>query len=143
MTVVTSSGPSLASALDAVRLSLHVLAATIWVGGQFTMVGLLPTIRGLGEDAPKKVARALSLLLWPAYGVLVLTGFWNIAANPLSGATAAWKVVLMVKIAVVVLAGVAVLLHQRATSKAATAVWWAVGALASVAALCLGVLLAG
>ena len=43
----------------------------------------------------------------------------------------------------VVVAGVAVFLHQRAKSKAATAAWGAIGALASVAALCLGVLLAG
>ena len=50
---------------------------------------------------------------------------------------------LIVKIAVVAVAGVAVFLHQRATSRRATAVWGAVGALASVAALCLGVFLAG
>ena len=50
---------------------------------------------------------------------------------------------LIAKIAVVVVAGVAVFLHQRADHPAGTAVWGAVGALASVAALCLGVLLAG
>ena len=59
------------------------------------------------------------------------------------GRPGAWKAVLMVKIAVVVLAGVAVFLHQRATTRAALAVWGAVGAVASVVALCLGVLLAG
>jgi hypothetical protein len=40
-------------------------------------------------------------------------------------------------------AGAAVYLHQRATSRGAVAVFGAVGALASVAALCLGVFLAG
>ena len=49
----------------------------------------------------------------------------------------------MIKIAVVVIAGVAVFLHQRSTSKAGLAVWGAVGGVASVAALCLGVFLAG
>ena len=70
--------PSLSDGLGGFRLILHVLAATVWVGGQFTVAGLLPTIRTLGEEAPKKVARAFGRLLWPAYGVLVVTGFWNI-----------------------------------------------------------------
>jgi putative copper export protein len=135
--------PSLSDALGGFRLILHALAATVWVGGQFTVAGLLPTIRTLGEDAPKKVARAFGRLLWPAYAVLVVTGFWNIGSLTVKDASSAWKTVLMVKIAVVVVAGVAVLLHQRAASKRATAVWGAIGALASVAALCLGVFLAG
>ena len=41
------------------------------------------------------------------------------------------------------IAGVAVFLHQRSTSKVGLAVWGAIGALASVVALCLGVFLAG
>jgi hypothetical protein len=50
---------------------------------------------------------------------------------------------LIIKIVVVVVAGVGVFLHQGATTKRATALWGAVGAIASVAALCLGVFLAG
>jgi putative copper export protein len=139
----TDNVPSLSDGLGGFRLILHVLAATVWVGGQFTVAGLLPTIRTLGEDAPKTVARAFGRLLWPAYAVLVVTGFWNISALTVKDASSAWKAVLIVKIAVVVVAGVAVFLHQRATSKRATAAWGAIGALASVAALCLGVFLAG
>jgi putative copper export protein len=135
--------PDLSDALGGVRLILHVLAATIWVGGQFTVAGLLPTIRTLGDDAPKQVARALGRLLWPAYAVLVVTGFWNIGSLTVSQATTAWKTVLIVKIVVVVVAGVGVYLHQRATTRRGLAVWGAVGAVASVAALCLGVFLAG
>ncbi len=138
-----SSVPSLAPGLDGLRLILHVLAAAVWVGGQFTVAGLLPAIRSLGEDAPKKMAGALGRLLWPAYAVLVITGFWNIGALATSHASSAWKAVLMLKIAVVVIAGVGVALHQRASSRQATAIWGAIGALASVAALCLGVFLAG
>jgi putative copper export protein len=119
------------------------LAATVWVGGQFTVAGLLPTIRTFGEDAPKQVARVLARLLWPAYALLVVTGFWNIGSLTVSQASTAWKTVLIVKIGVVALAGVAVYLHQRATTRRAIAVWGALGALASVAALCLGVFLAG
>jgi putative copper export protein len=135
--------PTLSDGLGGFRLILHMLAATVWVGGQFTVVGLLPTIRTLGEDAPKAVGRALGRLLWPAYALLVVTGFWNIGALTVKDASSAWKAVLMVKIAVVVVAGVAVFLHQRASTRRATAVWGAVGALASVGALGLGVFLAG
>ena len=139
----TSAGPTLDSALDAFRLILHVLAATIWVGGQFTVAGLLPTVRRLGEDAPRQIGQALGRLLWPAYAVLIITGFWNIGAVDAGAASSAWKAVLFVKIGVVGLAGAAVYLHQQATSRRAIAAWGAIGALASVAALCLGVLLAG
>ena len=135
--------PSLSDGLGGFRLILHVLAASVWVGGQFTVLGLLPTVRTFGDEAPKAVGRALARLLWPAYAVLVVTGFWNISALTVKDASSAWKAVLMVKIAVVVVAGVAVFLHQRATSRRATALWGAVGAVASVVALCLGVFLAG
>lgn len=139
----TTAAPTLASGLDGFRLILHLLAATIWVGGQFTVAGLLPTVRALGEDAPKKVARAFGRLLWPAYAVLIVTGFWNISAVHAKNASSTWNAVLGIKIGVVVLAGVAVFLHQRSTSKAGLAIWGAVGAVASVAALCLGVFLTG
>ncbi len=135
--------PSLSDGLGGFRLILHVFAASVWVGGQFTVVGLLPTVRSFGDEAPKAVGRALGRLLWPAYAVLVVTGFWNIGSLTVKDASSAWKAVLMIKIAVVVVAGVAVFLHQRASSKRATAIWGAVGAVASVAALCLGVFLAG
>ena len=141
--LLAESGPTLASGLDGFRLILHVLAATIWVGGQFTVAGLLPTIRSLGDDAPKQVARAFARLLWPAYAVLVITGFWNISAIDAQHASSAWTAVLIAKIVTVVVAGVAVFLHQRATSKAGLAVWGSVGGVASVAALALGVFLAG
>ncbi len=135
--------PTLSDALGGIRLILHLLAATIWVGGQFTVAGLLPTIRSLGQEAPKKVAVALGRLLWPAYAVLVVTGFWNVGSFSVGRAGTAWKAVLIVKIVVVAIAGVAVFLHQRSTSRRGLAVWGTVGALSSVAALCLGVFLAG
>jgi putative copper export protein len=140
---VTAAGPAaLAPALDGIRVSIHVLAASVWVGGQLTLAGLVPTARGLGEGAAASLARAFARIQWPAYAVLVITGLWNVSATH-GGQTPAWKVVLGVKIAVVVLAGVAAWLHSRAGTRAGLAVWGAVTALASVAALALGVFLAG
>ena len=134
---------SLTPALDTVRLTLHVLAAAVWVGGQIVMTGLVGPARSLGGDATKTLARAFARMAWPAFLVLILTGIWNITAVHASSATSAWKAVLMAKIVIVLIAGVAVGLHQRATSKAQLAVWGSVGGLASVTALVMGILLAG
>ncbi len=133
---------ALATASDSIRLSLHVLAASVWVGGQITVAGLLPTVRSLGDDSPKKIAQAFAKIEWPAFALLVITGFWNMSASS-KGQSSTWKMVLGIKMAVVVAAGVAVFLHQRSKTKAALAIWGAVGSLCSVAALVMGVVLAG
>jgi putative copper export protein len=132
----------LAPAVDGIRVSLHVLAACVWVGGQITVAGLVPTARQLGEDAPRRVARAFSRLSWPAYALLLATGVWNVAAVH-AGQPHAWDVLLDVKILVALLAGLAAWLHSQATSRSALAVWGAVSGIASVAALVIGVFLAG
>ena len=61
-----------------VRLFLHVLAATIWVGGQLTLAGLVPAMRKLGPEATKTVARQFDRIAWPAFAVLLITGIWNL-----------------------------------------------------------------
>jgi putative copper export protein len=133
----------LAPGLDTLRLTLHVLAASVWVGGQIVLMGLVGPSRSLGADAPRALARAFARLAWPAYAVLVVTGFWNISTVTWSEQSGAWKAVLIVKIVVVAAAGLGALLHGRATTKVAIAVWGSVAGLASVAALAMGVLLAG
>src|ERR1700744_3365087 len=133
----------LASGLDTLRLTLHVLAASVWVGGQIVLMGLVGPSQALGPEASKTLARAFARLAWPAYAVLVVTGIWNITADGYANADTAWKAVLMAKIAVVALAGLGVLLHQRATTPRGLALWGSVGGLASVAALVMGILLAG
>src|SRR5205809_697088 len=64
--------------IDTVRIFLHVLAATIWVGGQLTLAGLVPTLRTEAPDAVVPAARRFALLAWPAFAVLVITGVWNL-----------------------------------------------------------------
>ena len=133
---------NLAPALDGIRLSLHMIAATVWVGGQITVAGLVPTARKLGADAPRRLARAFSRLSWPAYVVLLITGIWNVASVH-GHQTSAWEIVLGVKTAVVLLAGLSAWLHGRAKTKAGLATWGAVTSISSLAALVLGVFLAG
>jgi putative copper export protein len=132
----------LSPALDGIRISVHVLAATVWVGGQLTLAGLVPTARGLGEGAPKALARAFARVQWPAYAVLVVTGFWNVSAVH-AGQPRSWVMVLVIKIVVVALAGAAAFLHTRASTKRGLAIWGALTALSSIAALVMGVFLAG
>lgn len=132
----------LAPAVDGVRLTLHVLAAAVWVGGQLTVVGLLGTVRGLGEDAPRKVARAFGRLSWPAYVVLLGTGLWNVTATG-DHQSSAWKAVLSAKILVALVAGAAAWLHSRSRTRAGLAVWGALAGTTSIAALVMGVFLAG
>jgi putative copper export protein len=141
MAVITGSGT--APALDALRLSLHVLAASVWVGGQLTLAGLVPAARRFGSEVTTALARAFARLSWPAYAVLLATGVWNVAAVGPSTQPTSWRVVLAVKVAVVVLAGVAALLHSRAKGRRALALWGAASGLSSLAALVLGVVLAG
>jgi putative copper export protein len=132
----------LAPAVDGIRLALHVTAAAVWVGGQLTLAGLVPTARRLGEGAPAALARAFARVQWPAYVVLIATGVWNVSAAG-SHAPGTWKAVLGVKIAVALAAGAAALLHTRSRSRTALAVWGALSALTSLAALVIGVFLAG
>src|SRR4051794_41089530 len=63
---------------ETVRLFLHVLAASVWVGGQIVLGALVPTLRSIGNDATRQVARAFNRIAWPAFGVLVVTGIWNV-----------------------------------------------------------------
>lgn len=127
---------------DTIRLTLHVLAATIWVGGQLTLAALVPALRRAGPELPRMAARQFSRVAWPAFGVLVLTGIWNVTAES-DHNHGRYRVTLIVKIAVVLLSGIAALLHARARRPAALAVWGAVAGATALAAVFLGVLLAG
>lgn len=123
-----------------IRIFLHVTAATIWVGGQLTLAGLVPGLRTLGTDAPRTVARRFNRIAWPAYAVLIATGIWNVLAVDPTFDTAYGRT-LMVKIAVAILSGVAAFLHSIARSRAGLAIWGAVSSIAAITALFLGVML--
>ena len=127
---------------DTIRLFLHVLAATIWVGGQITLAALVPVLRRLGAEIPRAAARRFNLIAWPAFGVLVLTGIWNIVAVR-SQITDGYETTLVVKLIVVAISGVTAALHARARSTTWLAVFGALTGISALAALFLGILLAG
>lgn len=124
-----------------VRLVIHVLAATIWVGGQFTLAGVVPALRRQAPSTVKAAAQAYNRIAWPAFGILVVTGIWNLMEIDITAAPSDYQVTLMVKIALAVVAGVAAAGHATSSSKAVLAIGGALGALASLGAVFLGVLL--
>jgi putative copper export protein len=121
------------------RLTLHVLAACVWVGGQVVLAGLVPTLRGMGDDAPKRVARAFGRIAWPAYAVLLVTGVWNLLAVEVGDRDTAYHVTLGVKLLVVAAAGVSAGVHATATQRAVMAATGALAGLTSLLAVLLGV----
>jgi putative copper export protein len=127
---------------DATRLFLHVLAATIWVGGQLVLAALVPTLRKLGPEVPGAAARQFNRVAWPAFGVLLATGAWNVSAehDEIHGH---YQVTLVVKLVVVALSGLTAWAHIRSTTTRGRAVFGALTGLTAVGALLLGVLLAG
>jgi putative copper export protein len=125
------------------RLFLHVLAATIWVGGQITLAGLVPVLRRAGTDVPKTVARQFNRIAWPAFGVLIITGIWNIQANHLEiRHVADYRNTLIAKLVFVALSGISAYMHSNATTKKANAIWGAGTLIFSLAALFYGLVLA-
>jgi putative copper export protein len=127
--------------LETVRLFLHVLAATVWVGGQITLAALVPALRASGRDVPRAAANAFAKVAWPAFGVLVLTGIWNMAAEGDKGA--AYRHTLTLKLVLVVVSGVTALVHARASSRPMMAVFGALTGLSAMATLFVGIVLAG
>jgi len=132
----------LAVSWDTIRLFLHILAATVWVGGQITLAALVPVLRRLGAEIPRAAARRFNQVAWPAFGVLILTGIWNIAAVR-SQVTGSYETTLIIKLVAVAVSGVAAVLHARARSAAGLAVFGALTGISALAALFLGVMLAG
>lgn len=127
---------------DTIRLFLHVLAATVWVGGQLTLAALVPVLRSAGSEVTKAVANAFDRIAWPAFGVLIATGVWNVIAEH-DKDHGAYHTTLIVKYAVVALSGLTAWLHARAETKRAMAVFGALTGLSALGALFVGIMLAG
>ena len=121
--------------METFRLFLHVLAATVWVGGQLVLAGLVPVLRRVSPDAPRAAARQFNRIAWPAFAVLVATGAWNLLE------THATDGLLTAKFVAVLVSGAAAYAHTRATTKAGLAAWGALGVVAAVVALYLGIAL--
>ena len=126
--------------VESLRLFLHVLAATIWVGGQITLGALVPVLRRAGADIPRVAAQQFGRLAWVAFAVLVATGFWNLASyddKDRHGVAAT----ISLKLIAVGLSGIAAAVHTNAKSRLWLALGGAGAAFFALAALFLGIVL--
>ena len=124
------------------RTMLHVLAVTVWLGGQIVMLGLLPALRKLGGDAPKTVAAAFGRVSWPFFALAIVTGIWNILAIDLSGATTGYNAAFGIKMLLVVLTGFAAAAHQSTDKPAVRGITGALGFGAALGAFIVGIAMA-
>jgi len=124
---------------DTLRLFLHVLAAAIWVGGQFVVGGAVPSLRRSHPDAVAVLARTFGRVAWPAYAVLVVTGMWSLGSVDLGATDTGYQVALFAKVLLAVASGAAAAVHQTATRRLGRAVGGAVASLSAVAALLVAV----
>lgn len=127
---------------DTIRLFLHVVAATIWVGGQITLAALVPVLRKAGSEVAKAAANGFNRIAWPAFGVLILTGVWNVIAEH-DKDHGSYHVTLIVKYVLVAASGLTAYMHAQAKSKGALAAFGALTGLTALAALFVGIMLAG
>ena len=133
----------LAVSWDTIRLFLHVLAATIWVGGQLVLAALVPVLRRAESSSPRPHAGS-TRSPGPASRCSSSPGLWNIAATPAQVSHAAgYRTTLIVKLVAVAISGVTAALHIRSRTARGRAILGALTGLSALAALFLGVLLAG
>ena len=127
-----------------VRLFLHVLGATVWVGGQIVLAALVPALRRTGgHDATLAAARRFQLVAWPAFALLLATGVWNLFAVHAADQSSSYLTTLFVKLLLVAISGIGALGHTLFTrrSPALGGALAGVGLLAALGATFLGVLL--
>jgi putative copper export protein len=121
--------------LDTFRVFIHVLAATVWVGGQIVVGGLLPTVRELGPTAPRLIARRFGLIAWPAYGVLLFTGIWNALVIDFDAYPASSKWWFGFKMTCFLITGAGAALHSLVRKKWALALGGAASSLGAIGTL--------
>lgn len=127
---------------DQLRTILHLTGVAVWFGGQIVMLGLLPALRKLGGEAPKSVAAAYGRVAWPAFGLLVVTGIWNILAVDLSDVSTGYNAVFGIKMIAVVVTGFASWIHQTTDKPALRGITGGIGFLGALGAFILGVAMA-
>jgi len=126
---------------DSIRLFLHVLAASVWVGGQIVLGGLVPKLRQVAPESLKVAANAFARIAWPAFAVVVVTGMWNILDITVGDMSTEYQVSMFVHVLLAMAAAMFVGIHSVGQTKLALALGGALGLLTSLGAMFVGVLL--
>ncbi len=125
--------------LETIRIFLHVLAVTVWVGGQIVMMAILPVLRAANiEGLPAKVAQAFQNIAWPAMAVAIFTGLWNILALNDVEKSFGWSMTFGIKFLFVIASGVAAFMHAKTDNPKMKAITGALGFVTAIIAMVLG-----
>lgn len=125
--------------LDTIRIFIHILAVTVWVGGQIVMMAIMPILKEAGiEGLPAKVAQGFSNIAFPALAVAIFSGIWNIISIDMANATMAWNMVFGFKFLLVILSGFGAVKHKNATDPKQKGLFGAIGFGSAVLAMFLG-----
>jgi len=130
---------------ETIRLFLHILGASVWVGGQVVLAGVVPVVRKFGGiETARAVARRFQLIAWPAFVLLLVTGVWNLFAVNVSEQSGSYLTTLMVKLLLVAVSGICAAGHIVVVRRqpALGGMLAGLALLAALAATFVGVLLA-
>ena len=123
--------------IDTIRIFLHILAASVWVGGQFVLANVVSGLPRDHRDALPVVARAFARIAWPAFVVTVVTGVWSLLSIDTLDADA--QIALALKIVAVAVSGGAAAAHSASSSRLIKALGGTLGSIAAVIAMLLAV----
>lgn len=104
---------------DTWRLFLHVVAASVWVGGQMVLAGIVPIVRTSNRELLPLVARQFARLSWPAFIVVTLTGLWSVVEINLGSLSTEYQIVLFIKLLCAGVSATAAIIHSLGNSKVA------------------------
>ena len=131
----------LSPSADSIRLFLHVLAASVWVGGQIVLGGLVPKLRQAAPETLKVAANAFARVAWPAFAVIVVTGMWNILDIKVGDMSTDYQVTMFVHVLLAMATGMFAVIHAVGKTKLALALGGALGLLTSLGAMFVGIML--
>ena len=121
------------------RVFVHVMAATVWVGAMVASAWLEPRVRRSGSEELRVVADGLRGAAWAAYLALWATGIANLVAVGAATESSRYGASLLAKLGLVAASGVSYWALRDNTS-ARVVVWLAtVAILGALGALLVGV----
>jgi len=109
---------------------IHLLSATVWVGGLVVLAGLVPAVRKTTDDRSviQAIAKRFGVLSWTALGLLVLTGTLMVFDR-------VWTGTLIAKIGLVMLSALLAVWHTMAAREQSPAVRGAIQGVILILAL--------
>jgi len=103
--------------IDSLRIYLHILAVTVWVGGQFVLAGIVPSLRREAPNALPVVAKGFAKVAWPAMILIVFTGAWGLGTIDVTQQSSSYMVTFSLKMLMV---GIAILFAGFLVASTAT-----------------------